>query len=106
MDGPGHYREAEKIIEHVSTDSDVRPETRRDMIAAAQVHATLALAPAANDDERNRARLVRLQRDAAVAELDELQAAVRAYVAAPVESDVPGNAGECYDRLRDLVAGA
>ena len=50
MDGPWHYREAEKIIEHVSTHSEVKPETRRDMIAAAQVHATLALAAAQVED--------------------------------------------------------
>lgn len=42
MDGPQHYREAERLIQAVTTD----PATASVLIAQAQVHALLALAAA------------------------------------------------------------
>lgn len=51
MDGPSHYREAERLL--ASADGDVSEnwpvmtgERKADVIATAQVHATLALAAA------------------------------------------------------------
>ena len=44
MNGPSHYREAEKLIEAAQYDGY---DNARGALAAAQVHATLALAAAA-----------------------------------------------------------
>lgn len=46
MNGPEHYREAERIIGMVTEPSGGIHADRDDVIAAAQVHATLALAAA------------------------------------------------------------
>lgn len=45
MNGPAHYREAERLIEIANRDELGSPEERY-RVAAAQVHATLALAAA------------------------------------------------------------
>jgi hypothetical protein len=45
--GPEHFKLAEELIGYVKKDGgDMTPEGRADMIALAQVHATLALAAA------------------------------------------------------------
>ena len=53
MTGPEHYREAEQLLNEADDDSTIVPA---DLIAQAQVHATLALAAAtalvAGDDGR------------------------------------------------------
>ena len=50
MDGPAHYREAERLLTHVSDPRTQEPPVRlAGMIAAAQAHATLALAAATAD---------------------------------------------------------
>jgi hypothetical protein len=47
MDGPSHYREAERLVDAVVTaDSPFGHLRPNELIAAAQVHATLALAAA------------------------------------------------------------
>lgn len=45
MNGPAHYREAERLIEIANRDELGSPEERY-RVAAAQVHATLALVAA------------------------------------------------------------
>jgi hypothetical protein len=45
MTGPEHYRKAEKLMEWV-TSTKHEPDEEAPIIAAAQVHATLALAAA------------------------------------------------------------
>lgn len=54
MNGPDHYREAERLLEHADHDvSENWPaqtgEHKADILAAAQVHATLAHAAAVID---------------------------------------------------------
>lgn len=48
MNGTEHYQEAERLLEYATTPPDERDFTARsaELIAAAQVHATLALAAA------------------------------------------------------------
>jgi len=51
MDGPGHYREAERLLVDAwvpsgEWDSVNHGRTREELLTAAQVHATLALAAA------------------------------------------------------------
>lgn len=46
MTGPEHYREAERLLDEVMSSSTVRPNVDAINLAAAQVHATLALAAA------------------------------------------------------------
>lgn len=62
MNGPEHYREAERILDHAEESAmEQSPEWYANSVRAAQVHATLALAaatayPAARDyygDESN-----------------------------------------------------
>ena len=48
MNGPEHYREAERLMDSAVTWSVTDP-ARVDQIASAQVHATLALAAATAD---------------------------------------------------------
>jgi hypothetical protein len=45
MTGPEHYRAAERLRER-ATAADLSPDEERNILAAAQVHATLALAAA------------------------------------------------------------
>jgi hypothetical protein len=49
MTGPEHYREAEQLLEQARA-SDVGGDMERYSVAAAQVHATLALAAATAAD--------------------------------------------------------
>ena len=49
MNGPEHFREAEKLLNHVST-MTVGGRGVSEGLAAAQVHATLALAAACVED--------------------------------------------------------
>lgn len=46
MTGPEHYREAERLIEEANHVGHQDPERGNGILAAAQVHATLALAAA------------------------------------------------------------
>jgi hypothetical protein len=46
MNGPDHYRKAEDLLGVVTRTSTMTPATAVGVIAAAQVHATLALAAA------------------------------------------------------------
>lgn len=51
MTGPEHYREAERMLAVAAEDSRTWSNTYQGSIAAAQVHATLALAAAAAADQ-------------------------------------------------------
>jgi hypothetical protein len=44
MTGPEHYREAEGLVQFADKVGDVDRERGRRLLAAAQIHATLALA--------------------------------------------------------------
>lgn len=46
MNGPEHYREAERLLEVAAEDANIGSEEERYSLAAAQVHATLAQADA------------------------------------------------------------
>jgi hypothetical protein len=46
MNGPEHYREAEKQLEIVTKKVPISAQERAERVAEAQVHATLALAAA------------------------------------------------------------
>lgn len=46
MNGPQHYAEAERLLDGPDVSCEDYDELRRDNLAAAQVHATLALAAA------------------------------------------------------------
>lgn len=46
MNGPEHYREAERLLEIAAEDANIGSEEERYSLTAAQVHATLALAAA------------------------------------------------------------
>lgn len=48
MTGPEHYKEAERLLEYVK---GVAPAGRPDVLAMAQIHATLALAAATAADQ-------------------------------------------------------
>jgi len=86
MNGPEHYREAEKDIEHANRADDTAAPY---YIARAQVHATLALAAKDEDPDPNAWR-----------ELQELRAAV--LEALPFAA--PQAAGrEAFARLRARV---
>lgn len=57
MNGPQHYREAERLLAQVAdvvslNYSTQTGETKADVLAAAQAHATLALAAATVDAQR------------------------------------------------------
>ena len=88
MNGAEHYAMAERELRNAD-DASIDDGMAAWHHARAQVHATLALAPKANDDEYW----------AVAKQLDELRAAVREYVV-DVES------GEKYDRLVRLAGGA
>jgi hypothetical protein len=48
MNGPGHYRQAEQLLEHAAAmlDTDVGPEARAELIQRQAAVATMALAHA------------------------------------------------------------
>jgi hypothetical protein len=46
MTGPDHYLEAERLLRQAALDQDMKAADRDRFIAAAQAHATLALAAA------------------------------------------------------------
>jgi antitoxin component HigA of HigAB toxin-antitoxin module len=98
MDATGHYREAEKLVASVmgSNPEVATPQDARDVVALAQVHATLATvgAPAPEPVEAIAAELRKF---------DELRAAVREFIAGEFD---PDHLDRRLHRLRDLVGGA
>ena len=99
MNGPEHYREAERLLEINAGYPDVSAGMDR-VIAAAQVHATLALSPVAELAE-------------VVKELALLRATVQTALAGaePIgeHRDVVGDwavNGHTIARLRNLIGGA
>lgn len=49
MNGPQHYTEAERLLTLVTFEGGIHAESDEAILAAAQVHATLALAAAQQD---------------------------------------------------------
>lgn len=55
MNGPEHYAEAERLLDGpINVQHDEYDDLRRDNLAAAQVHATLALVAAVRDGDPKR----------------------------------------------------
>lgn len=59
MNGPEHYAEAERLLQEANCLGHSAPERAQGMLAAAQVHATLALAAAPYSSQADWVQMVR-----------------------------------------------
>ena len=97
-----HRAEAKRLL--AIDPNDVPGDELPNLLRAAQVHATLAAGTPVVDQHVSEALADGRQAFDALAQKHvALHEAVRAYIAAPTESDVPDNAGDWYERLRELV---